>query len=208
MLSPRRIAEVTRRSTPSRTSRCCAGTRACRRGARSASRRRWSRRCAHRRKTVLRRAARQPSARADRRRARRLRAPRSTPASPWSARPCCSRASTTMPRRWRRSCARFVETRVKPYYLHHVDLAPGTAHFRTTIAEGQALMRALRGRLSGPRAADLRARHPRRPRQGADRARTICARPTPARYAIEDRADGSHVYEDACAAPVHARSVD
>jgi lysine 2,3-aminomutase len=43
----------------------------------------------------------------------------------------------------------FVEARVKPYYLHHGDLAPGTAHFRTTIADGQALMRALRGRLSG-----------------------------------------------------------
>lgn len=44
---------------------------------------------------------------------------------------------------------RFVELRIKPYYLHHADLAPGTAHFRTTIAEGQALMRALRGRISG-----------------------------------------------------------
>jgi len=43
----------------------------------------------------------------------------------------------------------FVEARVKPYYLHHGDLAPGTAHFRTTLAEGQALMRALRQRLSG-----------------------------------------------------------
>lgn len=39
--------------------------------------------------------------------------------------------------------------RVKPYYLHHMDAAPGTAHFRTTIAEGQALMRSLRGTLSG-----------------------------------------------------------
>lgn len=38
---------------------------------------------------------------------------------------------------------------VRPYYLHHADLAPGTAHFRTSIAEGQALMRQLRGRLSG-----------------------------------------------------------
>jgi lysine 2,3-aminomutase len=38
---------------------------------------------------------------------------------------------------------------VKPYYLHHADLAPGTAHFRTSIAEGRAIMRALRGRLSG-----------------------------------------------------------
>ena len=43
----------------------------------------------------------------------------------------------------------FVEARVKPYYLHHGDMAPGTSHFRTTIEEGQALMRALRGRLSG-----------------------------------------------------------
>ncbi|SER34933.1 L-lysine 2,3-aminomutase [Faunimonas pinastri] len=44
---------------------------------------------------------------------------------------------------------RFVENRVKPYYLHHGDLAPGTSHFRTTIDEGQAVMRALRGRFSG-----------------------------------------------------------
>lgn len=43
----------------------------------------------------------------------------------------------------------FVEARVTPYYLHHGDLAPGTAHFRTSIEEGQALMRALRARLSG-----------------------------------------------------------
>ena len=42
-----------------------------------------------------------------------------------------------------------VETRIKPYYLHHGDLAPGTSHFRTTIAEGQALVRSLRGRYSG-----------------------------------------------------------
>jgi len=43
----------------------------------------------------------------------------------------------------------FVANRVNVYYLHQADLAPGTAHFRTTVAEGQALMRALRGRLSG-----------------------------------------------------------
>jgi lysine 2,3-aminomutase len=42
-----------------------------------------------------------------------------------------------------------VETRIKPYYLHHADLAPGTAHLRTTLEEGQALMRAIRGRVSG-----------------------------------------------------------
>lgn len=43
----------------------------------------------------------------------------------------------------------FVETRVKPYYLHHGDLAPGTGHLRATIAEGQSLIRTLRQRLSG-----------------------------------------------------------
>jgi lysine 2,3-aminomutase len=43
----------------------------------------------------------------------------------------------------------FVELRIKPYYLHHPDLAPGTAHFRVSIAEGQALIRALRGHISG-----------------------------------------------------------
>ncbi|WP_281979019.1 lysine-2,3-aminomutase-like protein [Pseudorhizobium flavum] len=43
----------------------------------------------------------------------------------------------------------FVETRVKPYYLHHPDLAPGTSHFRLDIAEGQRILAALRGRLSG-----------------------------------------------------------
>jgi lysine 2,3-aminomutase len=43
----------------------------------------------------------------------------------------------------------FVECRIKPYYLHHGDLAPGTAHLRTTLAEGRQLMRALRGRVSG-----------------------------------------------------------
>ena len=42
-----------------------------------------------------------------------------------------------------------VECRIKPYYLHHADLASGTAHLRTSIPEGQALMRALHGRYSG-----------------------------------------------------------
>ncbi|HEY1751010.1 MAG TPA: lysine-2,3-aminomutase-like protein [Caulobacteraceae bacterium] len=43
----------------------------------------------------------------------------------------------------------FVETRIKPYYLHHGDLAPGTGHFRVSLAGGQQLMRELRGRVSG-----------------------------------------------------------
>jgi lysine 2,3-aminomutase len=43
----------------------------------------------------------------------------------------------------------FIECRIKPYYLHHGDLAPGTAHLRTTLERGQELMRSLRGRVSG-----------------------------------------------------------
>ena len=43
----------------------------------------------------------------------------------------------------------FVENRIRPYYLHHPDLEPGTIHFRVSIAEGQALVKGLRGRISG-----------------------------------------------------------
>jgi lysine 2,3-aminomutase len=42
-----------------------------------------------------------------------------------------------------------VAMRVKPYYLHHPDLARGTAHFRLGIDEGQRLVGMLRGRVSG-----------------------------------------------------------
>lgn len=42
-----------------------------------------------------------------------------------------------------------VEARVKPYYLHHLDKAQGTSHFRCSIAEGQELTQALQERVSG-----------------------------------------------------------
>lgn len=44
---------------------------------------------------------------------------------------------------------KMVRNRIKPYYLHHGDMAKGTSHFRTTVQEGQALMRAVRGKISG-----------------------------------------------------------
>lgn len=43
----------------------------------------------------------------------------------------------------------FVACRIKPYYLHHADLAPGTSHLRTTMEHGRELMRQLRGKVSG-----------------------------------------------------------
>ncbi|MCB8879063.1 lysine-2,3-aminomutase-like protein [Acidisoma cellulosilytica] len=42
-----------------------------------------------------------------------------------------------------------IASRVKPYYLHQLDAAPGTARFHVPISEGQALLRSLRGRVTG-----------------------------------------------------------
>ncbi len=39
--------------------------------------------------------------------------------------------------------------RARPYYLHQVDVAPGTAHFRVPLARAQQLMANLRGHISG-----------------------------------------------------------
>lgn len=44
---------------------------------------------------------------------------------------------------------KMVHLRVKPYYLHHPDMAPGTSHFRVTIEQGQAIWKTLQARLSG-----------------------------------------------------------
>ncbi|MGC4113585.1 MAG: hypothetical protein QM765_02750 [Myxococcales bacterium] len=39
--------------------------------------------------------------------------------------------------------------RVRPYYLHQMDVAQGTEHLRTPIEEGVRILAALRGRISG-----------------------------------------------------------
>jgi lysine 2,3-aminomutase len=39
--------------------------------------------------------------------------------------------------------------RVRPYYLHQMDLTAGTGHFRTPLERGVAIMRSLRGPVSG-----------------------------------------------------------
>jgi lysine 2,3-aminomutase len=98
----------------------------------------------------------------------------------------------------------FVEARVKPYYLHHGDLAPGTAHFRTTIAEGQSLMRALRQRLSGlalpTYVLDIPGAHGKVPigpgylQKGSGH------------YTIDDGRGHTHAYVDACALPSSGRT--
>jgi lysine 2,3-aminomutase len=39
--------------------------------------------------------------------------------------------------------------RVRPYYLHHMDLTRGTSHFRTSVKTGLKIMHSLRGPVSG-----------------------------------------------------------
>ena len=91
-----------------------------------------------------------------------------------------------------------VEARVKPYYLHHGDLAPGTAHFRTTIAHGQALMSELRQRLSGlalpTYVLDIPGAFGKIPINGETVSKDG------ARYLVSDVHGHIHGYEDACSA--------
>jgi lysine 2,3-aminomutase len=42
-----------------------------------------------------------------------------------------------------------IAARVKPYYLHQLDAAPGTARFHVPIEEGRRLLAQLRGRVTG-----------------------------------------------------------
>jgi lysine 2,3-aminomutase len=90
-----------------------------------------------------------------------------------------------------------VETRVKPYYLHHGDLAPGTAHLRATIEKGQELMRALRGRLSGlaqpTYVLDIPGAHGKVP-IGPGFVEASGA----GEYVVRDAAGGAHGYTDCC----------
>jgi lysine 2,3-aminomutase len=98
-----------------------------------------------------------------------------------------------------------VECRIKPYYLHHGDLAPGTAHWRTSIEEGQGLMRALRGRLSGlcqpTYVLDIPGGHGKSPIGPSYLARAGGENGT-ARYEVEDFRGRRHTYP-----PVRGTSV-
>ncbi len=93
-----------------------------------------------------------------------------------------------------------VECRIKPYYLHHGDLAPGTAHWRTGIDEGQALMRALRGRLSGlcqpTYVLDIPGGHGKSPIGPSYLSRAGGANGA-SRYEVEDFNGGRHAYPPA-----------
>ena len=88
----------------------------------------------------------------------------------------------------------FVEARIKPYYLHQLDRAPGTGHFWVPIARGQDLMRQLRGRVSGlcqPHyMLDIPGGHGKSP-IGPDYLTDLSPGET---YAVTDYKGRSHVY--------------
>ena len=95
----------------------------------------------------------------------------------------------------------FVEMRVKPYYLHHGDLAPGTAHLRTTIVDGQALMCTLRARLSGlalpTYVLDIPGAHGKVPIG----PRYLSGNGDDPGYMVHDAHGVRHTYDDCCAGP-------
>lgn len=92
-----------------------------------------------------------------------------------------------------------VAMRIKPYYLHHGDLAPGTSHLRTTIAEGRNLMAALRGRVSGlcqpDYVLDIPGGHGKVP-LGSD-----AVKGEGASYRVRDYCGEVHLYRDETDAP-------
>lgn len=86
--------------------------------------------------------------------------------------------------------------RVKPYYLHHCDLARGAGHFRTTIDEGRAIMAALRGRMSGTAlptyVLDIPGGHGKVPVT----ADYLTPDTVPGRWRVRDWQGRTHVYDD------------
>jgi lysine 2,3-aminomutase len=89
----------------------------------------------------------------------------------------------------------FVETRIKPYYLHHVDLAPGTSHFRLSVRRGQELVRQLRARASGLCQPDYVLDIP----GGYAKARIALPdiEPSGGEFVLRDQAGGRHEYPPA-----------
>ncbi|MBI3435367.1 MAG: lysine-2,3-aminomutase-like protein [Proteobacteria bacterium] len=99
----------------------------------------------------------------------------------------------------------FVANRIKPYYLHHPDLAPGTAHLRTEIAHWQALLRALHGRHSGlcqpAYVLDIPGGHGKSP-IGPAYLSVEDAQATPPRYRVADFNGAMHAYPPAADSPI------
>ncbi|MEV7307884.1 lysine-2,3-aminomutase-like protein [Streptomyces microflavus] len=93
-----------------------------------------------------------------------------------------------------------VEHRVKPYYLHHADLARGTGHFRTGIEEGRDIVHRLRGDVSGlcqpTYVLDIPGGHGKVPI-----AETSLERAADGSYLVTDRGGARHRYPPVAEGP-------
>lgn len=93
----------------------------------------------------------------------------------------------------------FVKNRIKPYYLHHLDLAKGTSHFRCSIQEGQALVKSLRGRYSGlcqpTYVLDIPGGHGKMPISESCISSSFDKNTNTQQYEIEDYQGNLHLYE-------------
>jgi lysine 2,3-aminomutase len=94
-----------------------------------------------------------------------------------------------------------VAARIKPYYLHHGDLAPGTAHFRTPISKGRALMQALREQASGlcqpTYVLDIPGGFGKVSLEGDNLTACAAGHDGAERYSVQDAAGRAHSYPDA-----------
>lgn len=89
-----------------------------------------------------------------------------------------------------------VRVHVKPYYLHHLDRARGTSHFRVPMAQGRAMMKDLQGRVSGlclpTYMLDIPAGHGKIPINGE----YVTAHDGALTYQVEDYQGCTHLYVD------------
>ncbi len=91
---------------------------------------------------------------------------------------------------------KLISMHVKPYYLHHLDRAKGTSHFRVSIKRGQEIMKELQGRVSGiclPKyMLDIPHGHGKIPID----APYINIPNDDGKYCVEDYKGGKHSYND------------
>lgn len=90
---------------------------------------------------------------------------------------------------------KLITLHVKPYYLHHPDMAKGTSHFRLSLKEGVAIYKTLLGRISGlcqpSYMLDIPGGYGKIP-INADYVEEI----SEGHYAIKDYLGGHHTYSD------------
>lgn len=90
-----------------------------------------------------------------------------------------------------------IKVGVKPYYLHHPDLAPGTSHFRLSLEEGIKIVKGLWGNISGicqPRyVLDIPGGHGKIP---ISTNHSLLSSTCPQSYLLEDYQGGQHQYDD------------